>query len=100
MTEFNDDSNKQWMMNFRNYSKEGLNGLGWEAFMEDMIKEDKQEMIITLTPPKNFLKSHGYKEDANVKVQYPVSIGKYSFNKLSTATLHKISYLFYNIRTT
>jgi hypothetical protein len=64
------------MVNFSNYSKIGFGTDSWEIFMEDMIKLDKQEVFITLTPPKNYLKAHGYPPNANIRIQYPVDVGK------------------------
>lgn len=74
MEEFRDDVSKQWMTTFDNYSSNGFSSKGWRAYLENMIKLDKHEILVVMTPPKQLLAAHRLPANANVKIQYNANI--------------------------
>ena len=75
MEEFRDDVSRQFIQNFKNYKTKGFEEVGWRGYLEEMIATDKHDVYVTIMPPSSFLKSNNFAPNANIRVQYTVSLG-------------------------
>eukprot|EP00607_Mallomonas_marina_P007730 CAMPEP_0182416828 /NCGR_PEP_ID=MMETSP1167-20130531/1199_1 /TAXON_ID=2988 /ORGANISM="Mallomonas Sp, Strain CCMP3275" /LENGTH=462 /DNA_ID=CAMNT_0024589929 /DNA_START=198 /DNA_END=1586 /DNA_ORIENTATION=+ len=74
MTEFRDEVSLQYIINLHDFGNKKFAEKGWRDYLETMIKTDKHDVYVTMTPPKVFLKSRNIDPKRNVKVQYAAKI--------------------------
>jgi hypothetical protein len=80
MDEFRDDISHQFVEKFKNFKEDGFTKSKWDDYIIDMIKMDKHDVNVTMTPPKSYKVANNFAPDANIRVQYAAKIGKYHYN--------------------
>eukprot|EP01038_Epipyxis_sp_PR26KG_P004139 gene4139-5893_t len=66
MLEFHDDVTQRWMIQFSNYSSNGFKEGKWENYLEEMIKTNRQTMIVTMRDPMSDMQMRGRRRSKDV----------------------------------